>query len=81
MLRLILKRLLSYVCNYLFVTRNVQIAFLDAINTAKVIQLLLKWRQFLWFPVSSRLVIILLWKTIIVLGKNVGVIDGPVTAF
>lgn len=44
--------------------------FLDAINTAKIIQLFLQWRQFLWFTVSSGLVIIFLWKTILDLGKK-----------
>lgn len=67
---------------YLY-TGIVQIAFLDAINTAKVIQLFLQWRQFLWFTVSSGLVFIFLWKTILVLGKkkNISVFDGPVTTF
>lgn len=46
-------------------TRIVQIVL-----TAKVIQPLVKWRQFCWFTVPSRVVIIFLWKTIIALEKN-----------
>lgn len=37
-----------------------------------MIQQLLEWRQFLWFTVSSRLVISFLWKTSIVLGEKSG---------
>lgn len=58
-----------YLGPYLY-TRIVQIAFLDAINTTKVIQPILEWRQLYCFSVPLGVVIIFLWKTIIALEKN-----------